>query len=147
MRSRVIAIAMVGVAVLWSCGDDKATNSAARELAVSCAAEADTTFDPWDYLAWRDSRNSRFSSVTHALPCSAHVKAVPSSVPISDAIENCADAERELLYDVIGRYDQFIAGWIDVHDRNGNRVLFADVDSVENFNSHVRTVYTERCVQ
>jgi hypothetical protein len=106
-------------------------------------ARADTTYNPWNYLAWRDSRNSRFSSITHTLPCSAFVKAAPSTVPVPDAIKNCPGAEKQQFYELIGKYDQFVSGWDDVYrdDESGNRVEFTEVDSAENFQSATRLSY------
>lgn len=123
----------LGTKITWqSKGDDLEDDFRAR---------ADTTYDPWNYLAWRDSRNSRFSSITHALPCSAFVKAAPSSVPIPDAIQNCPGSDKQQFYELIGKYDQFVSGWEDVHDVTGNRVEFTEVDSAENFQSDTRLSY------
>ncbi len=104
---------------------------------------ADTTYNPWNYLAWRDSRNSRFSSITHALPCSAEVKSAPSSLPVPDAIRDCLGTDKQQFYELIGKYDQFVAGWDDVYrdDEAGNRVEFTEVDSAENFQSDTRLSY------
>jgi hypothetical protein len=108
-----------------------------------CYALADSTYSPRNYLAWRDSRSSRFSSITLALPCSAYVKSSPSTLPISDVIREC-DAKRG-YYTAIGKYDQFVSGWEDVYDLDtGNRVEFSQIDSAENFQSDIRLQY-ERC--
>lgn len=104
-------------------------------------ARADSTYDPWNYLAWRDSRNSRFSSITHTLPCSAYVKAAPSSVPVPDAIRDCPGSDKQQFYELIGKYDQFVSGWEDIVDVTGNRVEFTEVDSAENFQSEIRLSY------
>ncbi len=104
-------------------------------------ARADSTYDPWNYLAWRDSRNSRFSSITHTLPCSAYVKAAPSSVPVPDAIRDCPGSDKQQFYELIGKYDQFVSGWEDIIDVSGNRVEFTEVDSAENFHSEIRLSY------
>ena len=117
-------------------------------------ARADSTYDPWNYLAWRDSRNSRFSSITHTLPCSAYVKAAPSSVPVPDAIRDCPGSDKQQFYELIGKYDQFVSGWVDLRDgwdpvakdwedpvNKGNRVVSTEVDSAENFQSEIRLSY------
>lgn len=104
-------------------------------------ARADSTYDPWNYLAWRDSRNSRYSSITHALPCSAYVKAAPSSVPVPDAIRDCPGSDKQQFYELISKYDQFVSGWEDIVDVSGNRVEFTEVDSAENFQSDTRLSY------
>jgi len=112
-----------------------------------CAARADSTYNPWAYLAWRDSRNSRFSSITHALPCSSFVNDAPSSLPVPQAIRDCPELERELFYDSIARYDQFVAGWVDLYESDTrNRVVSTEVDSAENFNSDIRMAYSEECL-
>ena len=49
----------------------------------SCRVLADEAYNPWDYLGWRGSRNSRFSSITHALPCSTYVASAPSTITMS----------------------------------------------------------------
>lgn len=117
-------------------------DSKGSDLEDDFRARADSTYDPWNYLAWRDSRNSRFSSITHALPCSSYVKAAPSSMPIPDAIRDCHGAEKQQFYELIGKYDQFVAGWEDVYDLDtGNRVEFTAVDSAENFQSDTRLDY------
>jgi len=103
---------------------------------------ADSTYNPWNYLAWRDSRNNRFSSITHALPCSSHVKSAPSSIPVPDAIADCPASDKQQFYELIGKYDQFVSGWDDVQDDGtGNRVQFTEVDSAENFQSATRLSY------
>ena len=112
-------------------------------------ARADTTYNPWNYLAWRDSRNSRFSSITHVLPCSSFVKAAPYSSnrdAVPNAIRNCPGSEKQQFYELIGKYDQFVSGWGDVYrddrdDGEGNRVEFTEVDSAENFQSATRLSY------
>ena len=125
------------VGIIAGCGMDVAGSSK------DCRSIVDDGYSPWNYLAWRDSRNARFSSVNHALPCSSYVKAAPSTVPLVDAIRDCPD--KNAFYGLIGRYDQFVAGWDDVRDTNtGSRVQFAEVDSAENFQSDLRLEY-EAC--
>ena len=103
---------------------------------------ADSTYNPWDYLAWRDSRNSRFSSITHALPCSSFVNDAPSSLPVPQAIRDCPSTDKQQFYELIGKYDQFVSGWGDVYESDtGNRVVSTEVDSAENFQSDIRLSY------
>ena len=112
---------------------------------------ADSTYNPWDYLAWRDSRNSRFSSITHALPCSSFVNDAPSSLLVPQAIRDCPSTDKQQFYELIGKYDQFVSGWGDVHEIHivdgidvgdmGNRVVSTEVDSAENFQSDTRLSY------
>lgn len=117
-------------------------DSKGNDLEDEFRVRADSTYNPWNYLAWRDSRNSRFSSITHALPCSSYVKASPSSVPVPDAIRDCEAGEKQQFYELIGKYDQFVSGWEDVYDPDtGNRIESTEVDSAENFQSEIRLSY------
>ena len=117
-------------------------NGKGNDLEDDFRVRADSTYNPWNYLAWRDSRNSRFSSITHALPCSSYVKSAPSSIPVPDAIADCPGSDKQQFYELIGKYDQFVSGWDDVYDDgSGNRVEFTEVDSAENFQSTTRLSY------
>jgi hypothetical protein len=116
-------------------------NSEGNDLEDEFRRRADGEWNPWDYLGWRGSRNSRFSSLTHALPCSSYVASAPSSTSVSDAIADCPDRDVQQYYELIGKYDQFIAGWDDIVDADGNRVTAAAVDSAENFHSALRLTY------
>ena len=116
-------------------------NGEGNDLEDEFRLRADGEWNPWDYLGWRGSRNSRFSSITHALPCSAYVASAPSSTSVPDAIADCPDRDVQQYYELIGKYDQFIAGWDDVLDADGNRVTAAEVDSAENFQSALRLTY------
>lgn len=115
-------------------------------MSEACLTMAHDEWDPWDYLNWRTSTVSRHSSITHALPCSAQVVALPTSTPIAEGLEDCASAERDLYYELVGRYDQFLAGWTDVTDSDGNPVHPTEVDSVENFTSDLRLQYVSDCM-
>jgi hypothetical protein len=110
----------------------------------SCRVLADEAYNPWDYLGWRSSRNARFSSITHALPCSAYVASTPSTTATPDAIADCPARDQRSYYELIGKYDQFISGWDDVVDMDGNRVTATQVDSAENYQSELRLDY-EKC--
>ena len=116
-------------------------NSEGNDLEDEFRLRADGEWNPWDYLGWRGSRNSRFSSLTHALPCSSYVASAPSSTSVPDAIADCPDRDVQQYYELIGKYDQFIAGWDDIVDPDGNRVTAAAVDSAENFHSELRLTY------
>jgi hypothetical protein len=98
---------------------------------------ADQEWNPNDYLAWLDSGQSRFSSITHELPCEEYVKN-------TGGLGDCADSEVQQYYELIGKYDQFVVGWSDLSDQNGNRVEPSQVDSVENFQSTKRLDYEDR---
>ena len=139
--SKTRAVMFFGLEVL-GVATDRTWESKGEDLEDEFRVRADSTYNPWNYLAWRDSRNSRFSSITHALPCSAYVKAAPSSVPVPDAIANCPGSDKQQFYELIGKYDQFVSGWDDVYDNEtGNRVEFTEVDSAENFQSATRLSY------
>ncbi|MDA0333769.1 MAG: hypothetical protein O2782_01230 [bacterium] len=139
--SKTRAVMFFGLEVL-GVATDRTWESKGEDLEDEFRVRADSTYNPWNYLAWRDSRNSRFSSITHALPCSAYVKAAPSSVPVPDAIANCPGSDKQQFYELIGKYDQFVSGWDDVYDNEtGNRVESTEVDSAENFQSATRLSY------
>ena len=142
-----------GTYMSWSArGDD---------LESEFRAFADTTWNPLDYLAWRDSRQARHTSKTHTLPCdSLFVQARwtepdptnegeirrrnPADV-IPEALKGCSTTETQQYYELIGKYDQFIAGWRDVtNESTGNRVHYANIDSAENFSSDFRQEYEDR---
>ena len=121
-----------------------------------CRSIVNDGYDPFTYLAWRDSPNSRYSSITHALPCSAYVVATRSAVPLIDAISACPGSDRQQFYKLIGKYDQFVSGWVDLRDgwdpvakdwedpvNKGNLVHFTQVDSAENFQSELRLQYED----
>ncbi|MBT3346535.1 MAG: hypothetical protein HN404_26295 [Gemmatimonadetes bacterium] len=112
-----------------------------KDLEDDFRARADEEWNPWDYIGWRGSRNSRFSSITHALPCSTYVAGAQSTTPVPEAISDCPDRDKQQYYELIGKYDQFISGWGDVVDADGNRVTASQVDSAENFNSANRLTY------
>jgi len=106
-------------------------------------AVADEEWDPWDYLNWRTSTISRYSSITHALPCSAYVAAAPTSASIPEALRGCSGAETQQYYELIGKYDQYVSGWSDLTDRDGNPVHPTEVDSAENYLSDLRLSYED----
>jgi len=98
---------------------------------------ADVQWDPLSYLAWRGSTISRNSSITHALPCSTYIV-------VEGNLDNCDGSEVQQYYELMGKYDQFVSGWADVQDVNGNTVQPTQVDSVENYLSETRLTYEDR---
>ena len=59
--------------------------------------------------------------------------------------KGCDAAEIQQYYELIGKYDQFAAGWTDlVWVETGNRAQSTEVDSVENFLSEQRLSYEVR---
>ena len=98
---------------------------------------ADVQWDPLSYLAWRGSTISRNSSITHALPCSTYIV-------VEGNLDNCSGTEVQQYYELLGKYDQFVSGWADVEDANGNTVQPTQVDSVENYLSETRLTYEDR---
>ena len=104
-------------------------------------AMADEKWDPLNYLAWRGSTISRNSSITHALPCSSYVDVYLET----GNFKGCDAAEIQQYYELIGKYDQFAAGWTDlVRVETGNPIQPTEVDSVENFLSEQRLTYEVR---
>ena len=98
---------------------------------------ADEQWDVLSYLAWRGSTISRNSSITHALPCSTYIVNEGS-------LDNCGGSEKQQYYELMGKYDQFVAGWSDLQDATGNTVQPTQIDSVENYLSENRLVYEDR---
>ncbi len=103
-------------------------------------AMADSLWNPQDYLAWFDSPQSKYSETHHELPCKDHVDIYKTT----GEFRGCADSEVQQYYELIGKYDQFVAGWKDTRDRSGNPVQPTDIDSVENFISEHRLDYEDR---
>ena len=135
--------ALVGLWVAWKGkGDD---------LEQEFRAVADEHWDPLNYLAWRGSAVSNSSSTHHALPCSSEVVDVyiPAMQESGRAdFGGCAPSQIQQYYELIGKYDQFVAGWDDLkrvrRDGSiGNAAAPADVDSVENFHSERRLRYED----
>ena len=98
---------------------------------------ADAHWDPLDYLAWRESTISSHSSITHALPCS-------TQIVDGTGLGQCPNTEEQQYYELLGKYDQFVAGWDDLRDADGNLVQPTQIDSVENFTSTRRLSYEDR---
>ena len=63
-------------------------------------------------------------------------------MPVTEALRGCPAAEKQEYYELIGKYNHFVAGWEDVYEVDtGNRVTAAEVDSSENFQSQARLAY------
>ena len=140
--SKMRAALFFGLEVLgW--GAYTSWNARGDELESEFRAHADTTWNPWNYLAWRDSRQARHSSRTHTLPCDSLFVQAPSTTPVAEVLGGCSTTETQQYYELIGKYDQFIAGWKDI-TRSGNRVHYTEVDSAENFSSALRLEYEDR---
>ena len=121
---------------LWSSWTGKG-NDAEDEF----RAVADENWDPLDYIVWRGSRNARNSSITHALPCSSYVDTYLETGKFT----GCDDTEIQQYYELLGKYDQFVAGWGDlVRVDTKNKVEPTAVDSVENFHSALRLSYEDQ---
>ena len=119
---------------LWSTWDGKG-----NDIVDEFRATAREDWNPLEYIGWRLSSRSRFSSLTHALPCSVYV--VTDGV---DGLADCPKTDAQQYYELIGKYDQFISGWSDLTDGNGNRIEPSAVDSVEHYNSDLRLAYETR---
>ena len=157
--SKMRAALFFGLEVLgW--GTYVSWNAKGDDLEAGFRAFADTTWNPLDYLAWRDSRQARHTSRTHTLPCdSLFVQARwtepdptdkdetrrrnPADV-IPEALKGCSTTETQQYYELIGKYDQFMAGWKDVVDSTGYQVHYSEIDSAENFSSKIRKTYEDQ---
>ena len=145
--------ALVGMWVAWT--------GKGNDLEEEFRAVADEHWDPdQTILAWRGSTISNNSSITHALPCSSEVvgysvEAIPegklqageklSALDRSAAFGGCAPSQIQQYYELIGKYDQYVAGWDDVVRRStGNAAAPTEVDSVENFHSERRLRYEDQ---
>lgn len=120
---------------LWSSWTNKGNDAEDDFRAV-----ADENWDPLDYIAWRGSSNARNSSITHALPCSSYV----DDYLETGKFTGCDDAEIQQYYELIGKYDQFVAGWDDLIRVDTGKVEPTAVDSVENFYSALRLSYEDQ---
>ena len=135
--------ALVGLWAVWK--------GKGKDLEEEFRAVADEHWDPLNYLAWRGSAISNNSSITHALPCSSEV--VEVYIPAmqqsgSAAFGGCAPSEIQQYYELIGKYDQYVAGWDDLRRVRrdgsiGNAAAPTEVDSVENFHSERRLGYED----
>ena len=136
--------ALVGMWVAWK--------GKGNDLEQEFRAVADEHWDPLNYLAWRGSEKSKESSITHSLPCSSEVVDVyiPAMQQSGSAdFGGCAPSEIQQYYELIGKYDQYVAGWDDLkrvrRDGSiGNAAAPTEVDSVENFHSERRLRYEDQ---
>ena len=136
--------ALVGMWAAWK--------GKGNDLEQEFRAVADEHWEPEEYLVWRDSPISRNSSITHALPCSSEVVEVyiPAMRESGRAdFGGCAPSEIQQYYELIGKYDQYAAGWDDLkrvrRDGSiGNAAVSTEVDSVENFHSELRLRYEDQ---
>ena len=100
-------------------------------------ADSDGGWDALAYLAWDSSSISSRSSKTHHLPCRSFIEE-------TENFDACPETEKQQYYELIGKYNQFVAGWTDVIDQQGNSVEFSEIDSVENYHSDLRIAYEDR---
>ena len=149
--------ALVGMWVAWT--------GKGNDLEEEFRAVADEHWDPEEYIAWRTSTISNNSSITHALPCSSEVHGYIvearregklqageklSALDRSEVFGGCAPSQIQQYYELLGKYDQFVAGWKEDLKRVrsdgsiGNSVEWTEVDSVENFHSERRLRYEDQ---
>ena len=133
--------ALVGMWAAWK--------GKGNDLEEEFRAVADEHWDPINYLAWRGSTISNNSSITHALPCSSEVIEVyiPAMQQSGSAdFGGCAPSQIQQYYELLGKYDQFVAGWDDLRrgSSTGNAAAPTEIDSVENFHSERRLRYEDQ---
>ena len=119
------------------------SNGKGNDVEDEFRAVADAHWDVEAYLAWRSTtRAIRNNSFTHALPCSSYVETYLETGKFS----GCSSSEVQQYYELLGKYDQFVAGWDDLQDeRTGNPVTaYTEIDSVENVVSELRFDYEVR---
>ena len=120
-------------------------NGKGNDIVDEFRARADSLWNPQDCIQWRTStKAARYSSITHALPCSSLVADASTPEQIQNRLKGCSGRETQQYYELIGKYNQFIAGWSDVVDRDGNLAGPTDIDSVESFSSQKRFAYEDR---
>ena len=132
---RVISCCLF-VATWIACGESLKPEDllGSSEKAKACRAIADQHYDPLTYILWRDSGNSRFSSIHHALPCSLEI--------VTGNFDSCGKSEMTAYYDWISRYDQFSPGWDDLVDKEGDPIVsYTQIDSVRSIFSENRVQY------
>ena len=157
--SKKRGLAFLGAeAALW--GMWAVWKSKGKDLEEEFRAVADEHWDPEDYIAWRTSTISNNSSITHALPCSSEVHGYIvearregklqageklSELDRSAVFGGCAPSQIQQYYELLGKYDQFVAGWDDLRrgGSTGNAAVPTEVDSVENFHSERRLRYED----
>ena len=136
----VVEAAALGLYLTW--------NGKGNDIVDEFRATARANWSPRDYLDWRaTTRATRYSSITHAMPCSSFVGEVTNSITPEDlakSLKGCSDRETQQYYELIGKYNQFIAGWKDAKDRDGNQAQPTEIDSVESFSSQIRFAYEDR---
>jgi hypothetical protein len=72
------------------------------------------------------------------MPCSLQV--------MEDRFGDCGSGEKQQYYELLGKYDQFVAGWDDLTFADtGNPVTaYTEIDSVEKVHSELRLDYETR---
>ena len=133
--------ALVGMWVAWK--------GKGNDIVEEFRAVADEYWDPEEYIAWRESTISKSSSITHALPCSSEVREmyIPAIASgLGADFGGCVASQIQQYYELLGKYDQFVAGWEDLRrgSSTGNPAGWAEVDSVENFHSERRLRYEDQ---
>ena len=111
-----------------------------NEIEEEFRATADEHFNPLDYLAWRETNTSNKTPITHDLPCEEYIEQYMATGGFGD----CSGIDVQQYYELIGKYDQFVAGWSDLRDASGNPTQPVQVDSAKNFDSDIRQAYEDR---
>ncbi len=113
-------------------------NGEGKDLEKKFRAVADANWSPENYLAWRGSTISKNSpELADGLPCEEYI----NDYLATGGFGGCSAAEVQQYYELIGKYNHFVSGWVDIVDKTGNSVRATEVDSVENFLSVTRLDY------
>ena len=86
-------------------------------------ATANKQWDAGRYSVWASGeafsdlpnsqrRDNQF--IHHALPCSTYA--------LARSLSDCPDGDLQQYYELIGKYDQFVAGWDDIEDSTGTKL-------------------------
>ena len=117
-----------------------------KEIEDEFRGTADEHFNPNDYVTWRITNTSDKTPITHDLPCKNYIDIYRprGSNRATGEFGDCPGSEVQQYYELIGKYDQFVAGWSDLRDATGNLTQPVQVDSAKNFDSDIRQAYEDR---
>ena len=79
----------------------------------------------WDvdrYVTWAGRSSNSKGFIHHALPCSTYAG--------TGSLADCPDVEKQQYYELIGKYDQFVAGWKDIQDSTGKTIPVTEIADI-----------------